>query len=162
MKYEQFKQECLDRIGNEVEVNCYNDGLQWQIKHRKIIVNYFPSKGTIYVAGTNKYSTIKYSNPEKAILLCSELINGSKPQEQDKFLRNKRKRKGYRREKSILFARNDKCHFCSIQLTLKSDHVDTDYLRKATLEHLIPLKNGGLDNLNNMVLSCEECNKKNV
>ena len=54
-------------------------------------------------------------------------------------------------KRKILFERDSgKCCFCSTQLTLKS----------MTLEHIIPQSKKGSDDIENLTISCFDCNNK--
>lgn len=59
------------------------------------------------------------------------------------------KRKGsYCRHKRWLLKRDPRCRWCTCELTEET----------ATIEHVIPLARGGLDNRNNYALACKPCN----
>lgn len=106
-----------------------------------LMVNYFPlSKAkSAYVNGTVK--GVKGVTPEKAIEMCftPPECNGVKDS-----------RKGSSRNRRIKLMNRgvDKCHWCEKPLTIDS----------STLEHIIPLSRGGLDNDNNTTLACAPCN----
>ena len=110
-----------------------------------LLVNYYPlsKTRTAYVAGTTK--GVKHCTPENAVKLCF-----SAPQEVGKDSMDKRKRNTRKRRQKLLNRGVTRCHWCGCELTL-----DT-----STLEHIIPLKRGGLDNDNNTTLACESCNQK--
>lgn len=60
------------------------------------------------------------------------------------------RKKTYLKEKKELFKRDgENCFYCGLEL--KED---------VTLEHLIPLTQGGKNNLSNMVLAHEKCNNE--
>ncbi len=110
----------------------------------KLLVNYWPdSKNrTVYIAGT-KYGFNNMS-PEMAVEMSTR-----EPYKQR--LKVKRKKQGfYWHIKKELFKKIKNCHWCNVPLTKET----------VTLEHIIPLKRGGLDNRNNMTLACWSCNKK--
>lgn len=111
----------------------------WQITGGAMLVNYYPQRGTIYVAGTVgkvrggiQKAIAAAKNPPKMIAKCSR----------DGWSSNSR------RIRRRLLKRSSACHWCGIALTL-----DT-----STIDHRIPLSRGGLDNDNNRVLACEPCN----
>lgn len=54
-----------------------------------------------------------------------------------------------RRKNSLLRRDGPLCHWCHAEFT--------DELL-ATIDHLLPLKDGGSDRLENLVLACEPCN----
>lgn len=118
-----------------------------------LLVNYYPNakRQTAYIAGTTAGK--QFVNPEQAVALAFK-PPAYRPGESE------RKSGGYRRVKVRLFKRQKHCHWCAVKLTLDSRHVDTDTLRKATLDHVVPLSRNGLDNDNNRVLACDPCNQK--
>lgn len=118
-----------------------------------LLVNYYPNakRQTAYVAGTNGGK--QFVNPEQAVALAFK-PPAFRPGESD------RKSGGYRRVKVRLFKRQKNCHWCRVKLTLNTQHEDTAELRKATLDHKIPLARQGLDNDNNRVLACAPCNRQ--
>lgn len=107
-----------------------------------LLVNYYPNakRQTAYVAGTNGGK--QFVNPEQAVALAFRpptFAPGA----------SERKSGGYRRVKIRLFKKQKHCHWCRTKLTLET----------ATVEHVIPLARGGLDNDNNRVLACGPCNQ---
>lgn len=110
----------------------------------QLLVNYYPdsAKQTAYVAGM-KGSYVNIS-PEQAVAMCFV-----QPKSLGKTKRNKNLNRR-RREKVFLLRRHPFCNWCNLPLTYKT----------ATFEHIIPLAIGGLDNLNNMCLACEKCNRE--
>jgi hypothetical protein len=106
-----------------------------------LLVNYYPNakRQTAYIAGTRHGKL--FVNPQQAVALAF------KPPE---FRPGEVERKNYRKVKVRMFKRQKKCHWCSEKLTL-----DT-----ATVDHVIPLSRGGLDNDNNRVLACSPCNQR--
>ena len=114
----------------------------FQIVGGPLLVNYWPlsKRHTAYVDGT----TIGRQGvtPEKAV----EMAFVPPP-----VAAVKDQRKGnYRSDKRKMLRICNKCYWCGIRLTLAT----------ATMEHVIPLHRGGLDNSNNRVLACEPCNSK--
>ena len=68
-------------------------------------------------------------------------------------MKAKVQRKGsnsYKKARRRLLKKHPFCHWCNTLLTEET----------ATLEHIIPLKRGGLDNDNNRTLACEPCNQE--
>lgn len=105
-----------------------------------LLVNYYPFsvKRTAYVANTTK--STKNVDMKGAIAMARELppvVSGFK-------------RKGYRAIKLKMLAKKPSCHWCGIDLTDET----------ATIDHVIPLSRGGLDNDNNRKLACAPCNNK--
>ena len=111
----------------------------FQIRGR-LLVNYYPfSKlGSAYVAGTAKAAT--QVTPSKAVTMAFEA-----PQLPEKTKR----RRSYKAQRERLLKKHPHCHWCNAKLSAET----------ATLEHIIPLSRGGLDNANNWALACEPCNQ---
>ncbi len=123
-------------------------GIQFEIKssiqiHIKgaILVNYYPNskKRTAYLAGTkHSYQDISYEEAFKLSITVPKL-NG-----------DKEKRKGsYKGAREKLLKKRPFCHWCDEPLTIET----------GTLEHIVPLALGGLNNPNNYTLACDSCNK---
>lgn len=109
--------------------------------HGPLLVNYYPNSKnkSAYIAGTKKAA--KHVTPEQAVEMCFNA-----PEAQGGL---KDKRSGGSREKrKKLLNKVKNCYWCKTRLTL-----DT-----STLEHIIPLSRGGLDNSNNLTLACYTCN----
>ncbi len=109
-----------------------------------LLVSYYPNSKnkTAYVAGTKK--AIKNVSPEKAVLMCNKA-----PVSQG--VNDPRRGNHSRRQRKAMIKKGiNKCHWCGDPLTL-----DT-----STVEHIIPLFRGGLDNANNRTLACGHCNEK--
>lgn len=107
-----------------------------------LVVNYYPNskKRSAYVAGTTKAKT--HVTPEQALAMCFKVPNVEKS-------KRAQRKTSYRRQRKALIKKHPFCHWCGKPLTL-----DT-----STIEHIIPLSRGGLDNKNNYALACEECNR---
>ena len=115
-----------------------------------LLVNWFPkSKSmTAYVAGTTS-SKRGVSEPEQVVAMAfsqPELI-GRKDA--------RRTSKAARWKNALWNKGHTKCCFCSVELTKEQDKDNT-----WSLEHVIPLARGGLENANNRDLSCAKCNKE--
>jgi hypothetical protein len=106
-----------------------------------LLVNYYPdSKNqSCYVAGTTGAKT--GVSPEQAVAMCSKAP--AAPKRKDKRRGNSRKKRAALIKRGVT-----SCCWCNTPLTL-----DT-----STLEHVIPLDLGGLDNDNNTTLACATCN----
>lgn len=106
-----------------------------------LLVNYYPESKNqcAYVAGTTK--GVKYCSIENALDMCFTAPSIS--------CKKDVRSSNSRRKREAMLRKNDKCHWCSKKLTL-----DT-----STIEHIIPLVRGGLDNANNRTLACYECNQ---
>jgi len=129
---------------SEVEALAKKKGVECVVKANghvqlkgDLLVNYYPEskKQTAYVAGTTAGK--KRVSPEEAIEMCfkaPELIG----RKDNRSANSKRKRQA-------LFKKGvNKCHWCGVDITVDS----------STLEHIIPLARGGLDNANNRALAC--------
>ncbi|OJT01205.1 HNH endonuclease [Marinobacter nauticus] len=113
----------------------------YQLKGGPMLVNWYPfsANRTAYVKSTKK--GVKQATPEQVVKMAF-----SAPEVQaEKVTRNSGKAK---RAKARLLKKCPFCHWCNCPLTAET----------ATLEHIIPLKRGGLDHHNNMTLACEKCN----
>lgn len=117
-----------------------------QIVGGALLVNYWPDskKKTAYVAGT--VGGQKYATPQEALRMALEA-----PSVKSTATARKSNSRG---AKMRLLRNRNTCQWCGCLLSLKVGPGS----KKATLEHIIPLKRGGLDNANNRTLACEECN----
>lgn len=106
----------------------------------KLLVNYYPEskQSSAYVAGTRH--KVKYVTPKQAVEMTFT---------QPDVKPYTRRRRNTKPIKERLFRKSQKCHWCHAPITLET----------ATLEHIIPLHRGGLDNKNNMTLACKKCNQ---
>lgn len=113
--------------------------------HGALLVNYYPLSAarTAYVAGTTK--GVKNVTPAQAIAMSQKQPKLAPAHLKDERAKNSRAI----RFKMMRGRETVQCHWCKAPLTL-----DT-----STIEHVIPLDRGGLDNANNRVLACEPCNK---
>jgi hypothetical protein len=117
-----------------------------QLTGGPLLVNYYPlaKKRSAYVAGTTGRRV--GVTPEQVVEMCfnAPTVNGTaRIDPRSGKSRNKRR---------VMMAgrKQAKCHWCPTMITL-----DT-----STIDHVIPLYRGGLDNANNRVLSCEPCNNR--
>jgi hypothetical protein len=113
----------------------------YQITGGPLLVNYYPfsAKRTAYVAGTT--AGVENVPPEKAVAMCFRAPTiGALPKDS----RGKTTAK-----KARLYARDPFCRWCGKQFNSPQE---------ATIEHIIPLARGGLDNMNNLALAHEKCN----
>lgn len=113
----------------------------WQLRG-PLLVNYYPDSKdkSAYVAGTGK--KVKNVSIPEAVKMCFSAPPPSK-------INSKRRSNNYRGTRKGLLKKSDKCHWCEKKLTLET----------STLEHIIPLARGGLNQRNNMALACVECNQ---
>lgn len=142
MQYEEF--EAKVKAAGLTPRDCGNG--HWRIENGKYEVNWWPfsRRKTIYVNGLSKGNAQRYGDCEAAIAAAL-----SDPDIKRRGKRGSRK-KHYRREKRAMLKRDPRCHWCKCSLTLET----------ATLDHVIPLARGGSNATDNMVLSCEPCNKE--
>jgi 5-methylcytosine-specific restriction endonuclease McrA len=120
-----------------------------QITGGPMLVNYWPDsrKRTCYVGSTREGRN--NVTPEKAVewaKVAPVVVTVPTP-----------RKDSYRKAKVKMIRRQKTCRWCGCQLSLDGNLCGT---MKATLEHIIPLKRGGLDNANNWTLACEACNTK--
>lgn len=111
-----------------------------------LLVNYYPlaKKRSAYVAGTT--SRVVNVTPEQVVEMAFRPPQIASAGHKDERKGNYRplKRRMLRGRKKV------KCHWCPAMIGLDD----------ATIDHVIPLYRGGLDNANNRVLACEPCNHK--
>lgn len=109
-----------------------------------LLVNYYPKskKRTVYIAGTTIGK--HHVTPEEAVAMAFKAPSNPK-------IVKKRVRQTHKRRS--LFKKIKNCHWCKVLLTL-----DIDQENSATVEHIIPLSRGGLNNKNNLTLACFTCN----
>lgn len=135
--------KCAAEAGISVAFPKTNNG-HYQIQG-KLLVNYYPfSKNrTAYVAGTT--SGYPHVSPKRAVEMAMTRPDLVSADQKDKRSTNTRKiRKRLLRGRACV-----KCHWCPTIIDL-----DT-----STLDHIIPIAAGGLDNDNNRTLACEPCNR---
>lgn len=68
--------------------------------------------------------------------------------------------KGHKRIEKIIFIDGDKCWYCGEKTVTGAPPVKGVTLNPltATIEHLLPKAHGGIDHIDNCVLSCVRCN----
>jgi 5-methylcytosine-specific restriction endonuclease McrA len=117
-------------------------GGHFQIRGR-LLVNYYPfsKKRSAYVAGTLRAE--HNISPAQAVAMAFDappITNGTKA----------KRSKNAKRVRARIIARNGpNCHWCQAVLTLET----------STVDHVVPIARGGLNNPNNTVLACEPCNR---
>lgn len=132
-------------------VDCGNGHLQ--IVGGPLLVNYYPESKhkTAYVAGTTGRKL--HVTPKQAVemaLVAPELGPGDRKDTRQSSGTSK----GRRRIVSRLRGRDgDACIWCGEAMMFYGDGP-----LRATIEHVIPLGRGGLDNMNNMALAHLKCN----
>jgi 5-methylcytosine-specific restriction endonuclease McrA len=128
-----------DRFGLVVEERGKG---HFQILGGVLKVNYYPEsrRRSAYIEGMT--AAHHHVTPEQAVSMAFT----PKP-----LPRRDERQKSYRKIKRKLYRRSDLCYCCKRPILVFAD---------ATLEHIIPLSKGGLDNENNMALSHERCNRE--
>lgn len=114
---------------------CSDD--HWQIIGGPLKVNYYPGKGTFYVAGT----AAGRKGGIKAAIRAAKTPPPLAGRKVRRIQNTPHKRR--------MFAKSQLCHWCRRKLQWE----------EATVDHVVPLSRGGLHNHNNMVLACETCNR---
>lgn len=112
-----------------------------QITGGPLLVNYYPEskRRSAYVAGTTHRR--EHVTPEQAVEMAFDV-----PQHvPDEF---KAKRHNQKRSKLRMWNKHPFCYWCTARLAQEL----------ATVDHVVPLSRGGLDNANNKVLACGKCN----
>jgi 5-methylcytosine-specific restriction endonuclease McrA len=109
----------------------------------QLLVNYYPwgNKRTAYVAGTT--GGVRRVTQAQAVAMAFEAPPLADPKRKDS-----RHGKPRRQRARLIRMNGAHCHWCKQPVT-----IDT-----STVEHVIPLARGGLDNHNNRVLACAPCN----
>ena len=141
-----------DRILAQLYAHAHSRGVKvldrgyghFQLQGPYLLVNYYPfsAKRTAYVAGTTE--GVPDCDVTKAVAMARNIpkLTGVKA----KRSKNSRKIR-YRMLQGRTWAQ---CHWCKARIDLST----------STLDHIIPLGRGGLDNANNRVLACEPCNQR--
>lgn len=134
----------LEKLAQEHNVE-YTDKGNGHIQLKgALLVNYYPNSKSksAYVAGTKKAH--KYVDSINAIRMCFSLPVVVSQNDKDKRSGNSRRKRAKMIKKGM-----STCCWCSKPLDIDS----------STIEHVIPLDRGGLDNANNRKLACEKCNQ---
>lgn len=121
----------------------HKGGGHFQIRGR-LLVNYYPfaKKRTAYVAQTTHGK--HHVSPTEAVAMAFVPPPVAPDHKKDD-------RHGHpRRQRAKMLRKSNRCHWCDCKLTLGN----------STVEHVIPLHRGGLDNANNRVLACKPCNQR--
>ncbi len=126
-----------------------------QITGGPLLVNYYPDakKRSAYVAGTTQRKN--NVTPEEAVeMALKPPVLRPNQRKDSRWLSGKTNAK--RRIASSLRDRyGDNCHWCKEPMVFSGDGP-----LRATIEHVIPLDRGGLDNENNMRLAHKKCNNQ--
>ena len=119
-----------------------------QIQGGLLLVNYYPNSKnrTAYVGQTKK--GVKHVTPNQAIQMAltqPALTNDKAKRKQNRF-----------KWKTKRLMKQPNCCWCDKPMHL-DDKTDPLY---ATIEHIVPLVRGGLENYNNIKLACKKCNEE--
>ena len=115
----------------------------WQIRGGQFTVNYYPTTSTIYINGTHSERGCRQKGHWKdAIEAATKIPNRRRTGTVTRPTRN-------RQLKRKLLAKSSVCIWCGKALTLNT----------ATLEHIIPLKRGGSNGMDNLGVACKRCNQ---
>lgn len=130
---------CVENRGATLR-DCGNG--HFQIVGR-LMVNYYPlsKKCSAYVAGTTHGKG--HVTPKEAVEMAF-----APPPLAPKTKQDTRRSKSRSKRVNMIRRNGNLCHWCKCELT-----VDT-----STIEHVVPIARGGLDNSNNRVLACKPCN----
>ena len=129
----------------------WRDNGHVQLTGGPLLINYYPDskRRSAYVAGTTRAR--HYVTAEQAVAMAFEA-----PGIVAKAQRNARNHQRRREIKQRLRKRDgDLCHWCHETMIFERGGEGE---MSATIEHVIPLARGGLDNFNNMALSHKKCN----
>lgn len=127
-----------------------------QIVGGPLLVNYYPdaAKRSAYIAGTTQRKN--NVTPEEAVemaLVAPTLRTGQKKDHRPSS--TKTRLNTVRRMRVRL---GDNCHWCKERMIFRGEPSYDGGEMIATVEHVIPLGRGGLDNENNRVLAHKKCN----
>ena len=137
VRFETFLKRCEVAGLSAKECSPYH----WQVIGGKHLVNYFHGKrgASVHIARTNHSVP---GSDEAAIRCANELPGEIDP--------SKRKKSGYTKYKHRLWQRSNLCAICKQVMEYKN----------ATVDHIIPISRGGMNNPNNYQLAHELCNSK--
>lgn len=112
-----------------------------------VLVNYYPSsrKRSAYISGSSH--GIPHCSIEKAVELAANPDGALRHVGIGGYIR-RRHRATAQRARRRLYRKHKHCHWCRTPLSFW----------QATINHIIPLSKGGLDQDNNRVIACEPCN----
>jgi 5-methylcytosine-specific restriction endonuclease McrA len=119
-----------------------------------LLTNYYPDakRRSAYVAGTTR--RVNNVTPEQAVEMALKAPKIASP---DRKAARHYSRK--HRDSAVAHLRRrdgDKCKWCKELMVFRGEIGPMS----ATIEHIIPLNRGGLDNLNNMALAHKKCNNE--
>jgi hypothetical protein len=127
-----------------------------QIVGGPLLVNYWPDakKRSAYVAGTTQRKN--NVTPEEAVEMAFKPPVLRPDQRKDSRQMSGTTNRRRRLVNRLRWKYGDNCHWCKEVMIFN----DIDGPLRATIEHVIPLNRGGLDNENNMRLAHKLCNNK--
>ena len=150
MSSERYRAHTIRKAVEAAGLSAIDRGRgHWQITGGSLLVNYYPMTGRYYVAGTKSGRSGSLEEAIRAANIAP--IAGA--------VRDKRKNRNRLSAKKRLIKRQWHCRWCGCRLTLSKDDAFEKGYALATLEHIIPLNCGGLDNANNWTLACRPCNQ---
>lgn len=137
MTFEEFKKVAVEA---GLEARECMAGVHWQVRGKGLTVNYYPTTSRVYVNGTKGGRFI--ASPSQAIIAAMQ----PPPTLEEKVVRPKR---GFKNQKKRMLGTDPHCHWCKAHLNQVT----------ATVDHRVPLKRGGSNQPDNLVLACEGCNR---
>lgn len=141
--------EVLEReaMKHDLSVNVLNHG-HVQIKGGLLLVNYYPNSKnrTAYIGQTKK--GVRNVSPIQAIQMAI-----TQPKKTNGTVKRRSSRIKWKIKR---LKKQPNCCWCDKPMVLGIENKDSP--RYATIEHIVPLIRGGLDNYNNIKLACYECN----
>jgi hypothetical protein len=119
-----------------------------------LLVNFYPEakKRSAYVAGTTR--RVNNVTLEQAVEMALKAPKIATPDRKAERRYSVKHRKSA--VASLRHRDGDKCKWCKELMVFRGEIG----LMSATIEHIIPLNRGGLDNLNNIALAYKKCNNE--
>lgn len=132
----------IEQIAGQYGVRVEEKGPGHYQIHGPLLVHYWPHSRnrTAYVNNTRTKKT--EVSPAEAVKMAVTLPPFEKLKGRRKSTLHARKRKRWIKDRGV-------CHWCGDPVTEEN----------ATIDHVIPLGRGGIDNCANMVLACRDCNE---
>jgi len=116
----------------------------WQIKG-KHLVNYYPTKETVYIKGMAK----KIKNVTDIEYVINLALGDSNINKKDTTII--KRKNSYKEKKERLISRGYyKCWICG----------ESPNIEELTIDHVIPISKGGSNRYDNLKLACKKCNEK--
>lgn len=141
----------MSSLDTQIRKLCKENGLSLLIRgghyqvRGSILVNYYPlaRKPSMYVAGT--VQGVDNATPQ---MVVDAAMGKTLPVMLKLTTVKAGRRKSYASAKRRLYKITQTCFWCQCALPYVS----------ATIDHVIPLSRGGMNNSNNYVLACQPCN----